>query len=284
MSTLRDEIFEKITDGERVFLEYQPYALGMIPIIEYPANNARLGSFEIVMPLLDGINNVESNRMDGIEQFVQAYWKFIGCEFDLDKFNEFKEAGAIMVPPSTSGGNVDVDLIVKELNQTQSQTYKDDLYSAVLTICGLPNRNGGSSTSDTGSAVLLRDGWSDAEARAKDSENVFKRSEKQMLKLVLHICRELGESSLKLRDIDMKFTRRNYEAIQSKSQVLISMLQEPKIHPQLAFQHSGMFSDAESAYSMSMKYYEEQKDNWRPISLEDEEVNENVEETDVQQS
>ena len=57
----------------------------------------------------------------------------------------------------------------------------------------------------------------------------------------------------------MKFTRRNYEAIQSKSQVLISMLQEPKIHPQLAFQHSGMFSDAESAYAMSMKYYEDER-------------------------
>lgn len=265
-----------------LMIESRPHALGMIPIIEYPANNARLGSFEIVMPLLDAINNVESNRMDGIEQFVQAYWKFVGCDIDMDKFNEFKEAGAILVPPSTSGGNVDVDLIVKELNQSQSQTYKDDLYSAVLTICGMPNRNGGSSTSDTGSAVLLRDGWSDAEARAKDSENVFKRAEKQMLKLVLKICRELGESTLKLSDIDMKFTRRNYEAIQSKSQVLISMLQEPKIHPQLAFQHSGMFSDAESAYAMSMKYYEEQKDNWRPISLE-EEV-ENVEEkADVQQ-
>ena len=268
--------------GNDLLVESRPHALGMIPIIEYPANNARLGSFEIVMPLLDAINNVESNRMDGIEQFVQAYWKFIGCDFDMDKFNEFKEAGAIMIPPSSSGGNVDVDLIVKELNQTQSQTYKDDLYSAVQTICGLPNRNGGSSTSDTGAAVLLRDGWSDAEARAKDSENVFKRSEKQMLKLVLKICRDLGESSLKLRDIDMKFTRRNYENIQSKSQVLISMLQEPKIHPQLAFQHSGMFSDAESAYAMSMKYYEEQKDNWRPISLE-EEVD-NGEKADVQQS
>ena len=98
------------------------------------------------------------------------------------------------------------------------------------------------------------------EARAKDSENVFKRAEKKMLKLVLRICRDLGGLTLKLSDIDMKFTRRNYEAIQSKSQVLISMLQEPKIHPQLAFQHSGMFSDAESAYTMSMKYYEEQQE------------------------
>ena len=149
---------------------------------------------------------------------------------------------------------------MKELNQTQSQTFKEDLYGSVLTICGMPNRNGGSSTSDTGSAVLLRDGWSDAEARAKDSENVFKRSEKKMLKLVLRICRDLGGLTLRLCDIDMKFTRRNYEAIQSKSQVLISMLQEPKIHPQLAFQHSGMFSDAESAYAMSKKHYEEQQE------------------------
>jgi SPP1 family phage portal protein len=248
-----------LVDGD-ILVESKPHALDMIPIIEYPANNARLGSFEIVLPLLDAINNVESNRMDGMEQFIQAFWKFVGCKIDMEQFEQFKQEGAILVPPNENGGNVDVDLIVKELNQTQSQTFKEDLYNAVLTICGMPNRNGGSSTSDTGSAVLLRDGWSDAEARAKDSENVFKRAEKKMLKLVLRICRDLGGLTLRLSDIDMKFTRRNYEAIQSKSQVLISMLQEPKIHPQLAFQHSGMFSDAESAYTMSMKYYEEQQE------------------------
>ncbi len=245
-------------DGD-LLMEERPHALGMIPIFEYPANNARLGAFEIVLPLLDEMNNLASNRMDGVEQFVQAFWKFIGCKLDKQQFDEFLEMGAIMVPPSDTGGNADVDLITKELNQQQSQTLKDDCYNAILTICGMPNRNGGSSTSDTGAAVLLRDGWSDAEARAKDSENVFKRSEKKMLKLVLRICRDLGDLNLMLKDIDMKFTRRNYEAIQSKSQVLISMLQEPKIHPQLAFQHSGMFSDSESAYTMSMKYYEEQR-------------------------
>ena len=35
------------------------HGLGMVPIVEYPANNARLGSFEIVLPLLDAINNIE---------------------------------------------------------------------------------------------------------------------------------------------------------------------------------------------------------------------------------
>lgn len=247
-----------LVDGD-LLIESKPHALDMIPIIEYPANNARLGSFEIVLPLLDAMNNVASNRMDGVEQLVQAFIKFINCDITKEEYQEFLELGAIKVK-SVDGQNADVGVVTTELNQTQSQTLKDDYYNAMLTICGMPNRNGGSSTSDTGSAVLLRDGWSDAEARAKDSENVFKRSEKKMLKLVLRICRDLGDSTLRLKDIDMKFTRRNYENIQSKSQVLDTMLKNPKIHPQLAFQHSGMFSDAESAYSMSMKYYEEQQE------------------------
>ena len=245
-----------VEDG--ILKESKPHALDMIPIFEYPANSARLGSFEIVLPLLDAINNVESNRLDGMEQTIQAFIKFVNCDITAEDFKELKDLGAIKVK-SVDGQAADVGVVNTDLNQDQSQTLKEDLYNAVLTICGMPNRNGGSSTSDTGAAVLLRDGWSLAEARAKDSEHSFKKAEKQMLKLVLRICRDLGEMKLYLKDISLKFTRRNYEAIQSKSQVLIAMLQEPKIHPQLAFESSGMFVDSESAYTLSMKYYEEQQ-------------------------
>ena len=34
--------------------------------------------------------------------------------------------------------------IASELNQTNTQTIVDDLQDAYLTICGMPNRNGGS--------------------------------------------------------------------------------------------------------------------------------------------
>jgi hypothetical protein len=146
----------------------------------------------------------------------------------------------------------------------------------------MPNRNGGTSTSDTGAAVLLRDGWSLAEARAKDSEHIFKRAEKKMLKLVLRICRDLSDGvDLKLKDIDMKFTRRNYEAIQSKSQVLISMLEQPKIHPLLAFEHSGLFTDPETAYALSMKYYDEQMEKWQPVEVNEDDEDETEDEEDV---
>ena len=246
---------------DKKIIKSKGHALRMIPIIEYPANTARLGAFEIVLDLLDTLNNIASNRMDGIEQFIQAFMKFINCEITEEEYKKFLELGAIKVK-STEGNQADVDMVSNELNQTQTQIAKEDIYDAILSICGMPNRNGGSSTSDTGAAVILRDGWSAAECRAKDSETIFKESEQETLKLVLRICKDnrgLDENvyKLRLKDIDCKFTRRNYDNIQSKSQVLVSMLQQEKIHPRLAFTSCGLFSDPENAYQMSMEYVEE---------------------------
>ena len=266
-SVYTDKLYFTIEDDQ--IKKVAAHALGYVPIVEYPANNARLGSFEIVLPLLDAINNIESNRMDGIEQFIQAFMKFINCDIDEEKFQALKDMGAIKIK-SADGQPADVDIVTSELDQSQTQVTKDDLYKAVLSICGLPSMSdGNTSDSSNNGAVILKNGWQGAETRAKDSELMFKRSEKEILKLVLKLCDGLADLKVKLKDIDMKFTRRNYDNIQSKSQVLVTMLQQPKIHPQLAFTHCGLFSDPESAYSMSNKYYEEQMEKWEPVDVDD---------------
>ena len=149
----------------------EPHTIGYIPIVEYPLNESRLGAFEIVLTMLDAINLVDSNRVDGIEQFVQALMMFKGVDIDEDDFKKLKDLGGIKVPPEG-----DVKYLIQELNQSETQTLKKDLYDTVLTLCGMPNRNGGSSTSDTGSAVIMRDGWSSAEARAQDTEEMFRQA------------------------------------------------------------------------------------------------------------
>lgn len=266
--------------------ETSDHALGTVPIFEYPANNARLGSFEIVLPLLDSINNIESNRMDGVEQFIQAFVKFVNCDISKDDFLALKDLGAIKVK-SVDGQQADVGIVANELDQQQTQTLKEDAYKAILSICGLPSMSDGStSDSSNNGAVILKNGWQGAETRAKDSELMFKRSEKEVLRLVLKVCGTLADLKLKLKDIDMKFTRRNYDNIQSKSQVLVSMLQQPKIHPLLAFTHCGLFSDPESAYTMSDAYHNEQMEKWEPVDVEDNPEDDvvNKEKSDVQTS
>lgn len=273
---LREEAHERIYSvyTENSYFEIEefggvtekPHALGMIPVIEYPADSARLGVFEIVMPLLDALDELQSNRMDDLVQFVNSFLAILGAQLDEDTYNKLNEYKTLCLPEGT-----DAKYISPTLTQSDVQTLKDDLYQTILTICGVPNRNGGSSTSDTGSAVILRDGWEAAESRAKATELVFKRSEKQFLKLILRILRDTVGTNLRLVDIETHFTRRNYENIATKSQVLIAMLNNPKIHPELAFAHCGMFPDPESAYLQSIAYYEEQMEKWEPV-----EVNEDV--------
>lgn len=230
-----------------------------IPIIEYPLNNARLGAFEIVLPLLDAINTVDSNRLDGVEQFIQALLLFHNVDISSPDYANLRAEGAIKFRDIDQNLKADIEYLTAELNQSQTETLIDHLYDTVLTICGMPNRNGGSSTSDTGSAVIMRDGWSSAEARAKDTELMFKLSEKDFLKKVLRICQDLSDMELRLSEVEVRFTRRNYENIVEKANVLTTLLNNPKIAPQLAFTHCGMFSDPQLAYRMSMDYAKEQE-------------------------
>ncbi len=250
------EYFEIV---ESKVVSYDTHILGEIPIIEYPLNMARIGAFELVIPLLDAINLTDSNRLDGVEQFIQALMLFHNVDISSEDFDELRERGAIKFKDIDPQLKAEINYLVSNLNQGETQTLVDHMYQTVLTICGMPNRNGGSSTSDTGAAVIMRDGWSAAEARAKDSELMFKKSERIFLKVVLNIGRTLADMDLKVCNVEIRFTRRNYENILQKAQVLDLMLKNNKIHPRLAFEHCGLFVDSDLAYTLSAEYAEEQE-------------------------
>lgn len=263
-----DIVFSVYTDDFYYeFKEYgevksTPHTLSMNPIVEYPLEASRLGVFEVVVDLLDSLNELQSNRMDDIVQFVNSFLAILGGELDEETRRKLDEWKTLCLPDG-----VDAKFLSANMSQADVQTLKNDILEAIITITGIPNRNGGSSTSDTGSAVIMRDGWQDAEARAKGVETMFKDAETKTLKLVLRILRDTVGTTLKLADIDTHFTRRNYENIASKSQVLVAMLNNPKIHPELAFAHCGMFPDPESAYLQSKAYYDEQMEKWNPIEV-----------------
>lgn len=269
-----DEFFFEFGEDEK--LTVTPHTLGMNPIVEYPSENARLGAFEVVMDMLDALNKLQSNRMDDIVQFVNSFLAVLGAELDDATYKKLEEWKTLCLPEGT-----DAKYLSATLSQADVQTLKNDFYQAILTICGVPNRNGGSSTSDTGSAVILRDGWEAAEARAKATEEMFKCSERESLKIALRILRDTVGTKLKLSDITPHFTRRNYDNIASKSQVLIALLNNPWVHPEVAYAACGMFPDPESAYLQGKAWYEEQQAKWNPVEVDE---TEDEDDEDVQVS
>jgi len=251
--------FYEVING--AITKIEPHTYGRIPLIEYPLNEERIGDFEQVIELLDAINTVQSNRLDGVEEFIQALMVFKNFDIKDEDVEKLKKLGAIKIKDGSKDVPASVEYLTQELNQTQVQTLKQDMYNIVLKIVGMPSQaDGNTSDSSNNGAVILKNGWQGADARASETEVMFRSSEQKFLSLVLHITRTMTENKVNLRisDIDIKFTRRNYENMWQKAQVLDLLLKNNKVAPQLAFQVCGLFTDSEEAYTQSKDYYAEQ--------------------------
>lgn len=230
------------------------HAFGGIPIVEFPNNQDRLSDIELVISMLDSINNMQSNRMDAIEQFVQSWVKFVNCEIDEEKFQRMKMNGALVVTSNNGEGNkADVEIMSQELNQTQSQVAKDDLWDSVLSISAIPNKQGNTG-GDTQGAVELRNGWDFSKSRAKLKDPFVIEAEKALAKVKLNIIRiRKGDVALSTMQFEPQINHSPQDNMQVKAQVL-SILLQAGIHPLIAIKVCGLWGDAEKTYLMSKPF------------------------------
>ncbi len=228
---------------------------GAIPIIEYPNNARRLSDIEVTITLTDEINKMASDRSNGIEQFVSAWVKFVNCEIDEEEFAKMRQEGALVVKSNNGSENkADVDVMTSELNQEQTQISVNDLYEKLLVVQGMANRQT-TTGGDTGSAVQLRNGHYDAEKRAELAEPIFKRSERNALRIVLNKLRIDKGFSLLPSDIEIKISRSKLDNMLTKAEVL-QILLGCGIDNARAIKSVGLFSDPEQVAAESRKRME----------------------------
>lgn len=245
-------------------IDVKLHAFGAIPIIEYPNNWERISDIELVIDLLDTINNYQSNRIDGVEQFVQSWVKFVNCEVDIEQFEKMKMMGALVVKSNNGAENkADVDVMTQELNQSETQIAKDDILNNMLSILAIPNKEGNTG-GDTQGAVELRNGWDFSKTRAKLKDPLIKSSEKKLAKVVLNILRlsdiDLGIS---IRDFDVQINHSPTDNMVIKTQSLQYLLQ-CGIHPIIAIKTVGLWGDAEKVFLLSKPYL----DNfWKTLEM-----------------
>lgn len=244
-----DQLWIEVKNSKVV--KFGKNGIKMIPVVEYPNNFYRLSDIEIVITILDSINKMQSDRMNGIEQFVQSFIKFINCEISEEDFTAMRQSGAFKVKTNGSN-NADVDIMSDELDQQQTQIAKDDLYENMLIINGMPDRQENSG-GDTGQAVVMRNGFYFSEKRAEISEPIYKKSERESIKIILNILRIKDLTSLTLKDIEIKITRSKMDNMSVKAQVY-QILVNNGIDPKIAIKVSNLFADPEEVYLQSKPY------------------------------
>lgn len=227
-----------------------------IPIVEYPNNQDRISDIELVISMLDAINNMQSNRMDAVEQFVQSWVKFVNCEIDEESFQKMKMMGALVVKSNNGSENkADVDVMTQELSQSESQVAKDDLWDNVLSIEAIPNKEGNTGGGDTQGAVALRNGWDFSKQAAKMKDPYIKHGDKQLAMLVINRIRVANNENLNLTEMDfeVQVSHSPLDNLMTKAEAL-EMLLRNGIHPLIAIRTAGLWGDSEKVYLMSKEY------------------------------
>jgi SPP1 family phage portal protein len=244
----------KIVNGE--VRDWKLHGFGGIPIVEFPNNHERISDIELVIGLLDAINTMQSNRMDGVEQFVQFWIKFVNCDIDSETFEKMKISHALTVKSNNEQNKSDVDIMTQELNQTECQVAKDDLWDNAQSILAIPTRESQNSGGDTQGAVSLRAGWDFSKTRAKQKDPIIKTSEKRLAKVILNVIRikdhDLG---LTARDFDVQINHSPLDNLYTKTQALDQML-KAGINPRIAVSTCGLWGDAEKVFIQSKPYFD----------------------------
>lgn len=229
--------------------------LGHIPIIEYRYNSVNMCAFEAAICLLDCINQVQSGRIDGVEQFIQSVIVAVNCQFEEGTTaDEIKKQGMIIL--SSIGENkADFKILSEELNQDQTQTLVDNLYDQVLRICAMPSVSaGGTRSSTTGAAALFNNGWENAASAARNTEDLFRQSNAYFEEIILDILDRRGLlKGLVRADFELNFVRNETANMQSKAQAFQTLV-AAGWHPELAAKMSGITNDPVADVKMSEKY------------------------------
>lgn len=218
---------------------------GAIPVIEYPNNLRRLSDIETTIFLTDTINTAAADRANAIEGFVSSWIKFVNCEIDAKQFQKMRMEGALVVKSNnrTENSRADVDVITSELNQTQTQVAVDELFEKLLIIQGIADRQANAS-GDTQGAVTLRNGFYSMEKRSEIAEPIFKRAERNALRIILNRLRIEKGFSLLPSDVEIKISRTKSDNMLVKAEVL-KMLLDSGVNSERAIKTIGLFPDPE---------------------------------------
>jgi hypothetical protein len=232
----------------------EPNVLGYIPIIEYRYNDINTSAFELALPMLDALSSILSNRVDGVEQFIQSLAVAVNCNFDDGvTANEIRKAGMIVLK-SVGENKADFRILSEQLDQQQTQTLTDYIYSQVQRICAIPfvDRQGRSYDS-TGAAAMVTSGWYQAASAARNTEDQFKKSNRQFECIIVDILRRKGIMDISLNDFELNMSREDTSNIQSKAQAFQTLM-AAGLAPELAAKKSGVSNDPVSDMKMSEKY------------------------------
>lgn len=217
-----------------------PNTIGIIPIVRYENNDELMGDFEPAIPVLNGINEVYSKRLDNISDIVEALLVFVNSSIYEEKEDEngnitydnkkikAMQKNRVVELHGEQGLPADIKHIVNTLDQSNTQIVCDNLARLAYVIMGVPDgvnakTSGGG---DTGEAANTREGYKDFQQLLNDKERLFKKGLKERIEIIRRLSLFDNDNQLRFiqkEEIDIRFIRQKSLNDQSEAQALATL-------------------------------------------------------------
>lgn len=176
-----------------------PY--GMVPLIEAPENEERIGLCDDVFTLVDAYDNALSAKSNDVDYFADAYLKITGAVVEKNDIAKIRDDRVINVA-NEGGGNADANFMVKPSADDTQEHLLNRLLDAMYQVSNVVNLNDDSFSGNI-SGVALQMKFQAMSDMAKVKALKFRKALRQIITGVSN-AKDMG---LDVSELKIKFTQ-----------------------------------------------------------------------------
>lgn len=201
-------------DSDLSLYQVTPHTFKDVPVVEYVNNKEEQGDFEQVITLIDAYNKAQSNTLNDMDQFTDAYLILVNMAgTDSERLEELKRNRVMLLDDDG-----DAKWLIKEINDAWVENYKDRVRRDIHKFSYTPDMQDESFGNNL-SGVSIRYKILAMEQIRSNKERKFKKGLQRRIEL---ICNSLSlEKDIDLfTDINIKFANTLPQNIYELSQTI----------------------------------------------------------------
>lgn len=201
-------------DSDLSLEQITPHTFKDVPVIEYVNNKEEQGDFEQVITLIDAYNKAQSNTLNDMDQFTDAYLILVNmADTDSERIDELQRNRVMLLDDDG-----DAKWLIKEINDAWVENYKDRVRRDIHKFSYTPDMQDESFGNNL-SGVSIRYKILAMEQIRSNKERKFKKGLQRRIEL---ICNSLSlEKDIDLfTNINIKFANTLPQNIYELSQTI----------------------------------------------------------------
>ncbi|WP_462133359.1 phage portal protein [Peptostreptococcus stomatis] len=201
-------------DSDLSLDQVTPHTFKDVPVVEYVNNKEEQGDFEQVITLIDAYNKAQSNTLNDMDQFTDAYLILVNMAgTDSDRIDELKRNRVMLLDDDG-----DAKWLIKEINDAWVENYKDRVRRDIHKFSYTPDMQDESFGNNL-SGVSIRYKILAMEQIRSNKERKFKKGLQRRIELICNSLRLEKDIDL-FTDINIKFANTLPQNIYELSQTI----------------------------------------------------------------